>query len=160
MRSPRRSPWSRPDGRLADTTIAANLCPAAPLADPEQLCAALAVVGLAVLPRDTPVGPAGRALSQGQRRRLANARAVLRRPRIPLFDEPTAALGNPTADALLRAIRKALPDSAPVLALQDQDLTLLPGTRTTTIDLTGTTTPQPAEVPPRGWTRCLYAARL
>ncbi|MFF2079007.1 ATP-binding cassette domain-containing protein [Kitasatospora sp. NPDC058162] len=125
------------DDWLADTTVAANLCLAAPRADPERQRAALAAVGLAALRLDTPVGPGGRALSQGQRRRLAVARAILRRPRILLLDEPTAGLDHPTARALLHELRRALPDSALVLALQDQDLALLPWRPDTTVSLTG-----------------------
>ncbi|TQF01623.1 ATP-binding cassette domain-containing protein [Kitasatospora acidiphila] len=132
------------DDWLADATVAANLCLAAPLAAPEQLRAALAVVGLDALHPDTPVGQGGRALSQGQRRRLAVARAVLRRPRILLLDEPTAGLDRPTAEALLRELRRALPDSALVLALQEQDLALLPWRPDVAVDLTGPTTPRPA----------------
>ncbi|MFH9353626.1 ATP-binding cassette domain-containing protein [Kitasatospora sp. NPDC017646] len=123
------------DDWLADATVRANLCLAAPRADREQLRAALAAVDLATLPLDTPVGPAGRALSQGQRRRLAIARAILRRPRILLLDEPTAGLDRPTAEVLLGELRRELPDSALVLALQDRDIALLPWPPDVIVDL-------------------------
>ncbi|MET7354674.1 ATP-binding cassette domain-containing protein [Streptomyces mirabilis] len=123
------------DDWLADETVAANLRQAAPSADTGALRAALEVVGLSALSLDKPVGPGGRLLSQGQRRRLATARAVLRHPPILLLDEPVAGLDRPTAEALLAALSEALPETALVVALQEQDLGMLERTPTVIVRL-------------------------
>ncbi|WP_051712005.1 ATP-binding cassette domain-containing protein [Streptomyces sp. NRRL S-350] len=111
---------------LADSTVADNLRQAAPAADDAALRAALAVAALADLELDTPTGPLGSALSQGQRRRLGIARAVLREPAVLLLDEPVAGLDRPTAVRLLSGLRGALPRCALVVALPDQHHDLLP----------------------------------
>jgi ATP-binding cassette subfamily C protein CydC len=58
------------------------------------------------------LGEAGRGLSGGQARRLVLARAILKRPRLLLLDEPTEGLDQQTAVRVLAGIRAALPQAA------------------------------------------------
>ncbi|WP_329166274.1 ATP-binding cassette domain-containing protein [Streptomyces sp. NBC_01717] len=120
---------------IADATVAENLRQAAPGADNDTLRAALAAAALQQLPLHTPTGPLGSALSQGQRRRLVIARAVLRAPAVLLLDEPTTGLDERTAVRMLTCVRRALPDSALVIALPDRHHELIPFTATHTLRL-------------------------
>ncbi len=131
---------------IADATVAENLRQAAPGADDDTLRAALATAALEQLPLDTPTGPLGGALSQGQRRRLVIARALLRAPAVLLLDEPTAGLDDRTAVRMLTGLRRALPDSALVIALPDRHDDLLPFAATHTLRLEA----EPASVPAFG----------
>ena len=95
-------------------TLAENLRLAAPQATDEELKRVLSLVGLASQVNawpdglDTGIEEGGQSLSGGQRRRLAVARALLRRAAVTLLDEPTEGLEADAALALVTAIRRDL----------------------------------------------------
>ncbi|WP_346619132.1 thiol reductant ABC exporter subunit CydC [Blastococcus montanus] len=126
-----RMAWLPQEAHVFSSTVRANLAVAAPRgalagADGERrMRAALAATGLggllATLPAglDTPVGAGGTALSGGERRRLAAARALLADRDVVLLDEPTAHLDAPTAAALVRDLRSALAGRVVVCVTHD-----------------------------------------
>ncbi len=95
---------------LFSGTILDNLKLAAPFASFEQVVAAcrMAEIHTAIesLPHgyQTEIGERGAGLSGGQRQRLSIARALLKGPRILIFDEATASLDPSTAEQVARTI--------------------------------------------------------
>jgi ATP-binding cassette subfamily B protein len=90
--------------------LAENLRVAAPDATDAELIAALDATMLgpwfAALPQrlQTVLGERGRAMSTGERQRLAMARAVLANPRVVVLDEATGALDADTERALFASL--------------------------------------------------------
>jgi ATP-binding cassette subfamily C protein CydCD len=126
------SAWLPQEAHVFASTIRANLAMAAPrgeLAGPDgeaRMRTALTAAGLdgllAGLPDglDTQVGAGGTALSGGERRRLAAARALLADRDVVLLDEPTAHLDEPTAAALVDDLRRALAGRVVVCVTHDE----------------------------------------
>ncbi|MEU4316203.1 ABC transporter ATP-binding protein [Nocardia sp. NPDC024068] len=109
---------------LFSGTVASNLRYGDPEATDEQLWRALEIAQAADFVRampqglDTPVAQGGTTVSGGQRQRLAIARALVREPRVYLFDDSFSALDVATDARLREALRPATADAAVIIVAQ------------------------------------------
>src|SRR5207249_6108484 len=100
------------DNVLFAATVRENIASGVPLATLEQVQAAARLSNahefIMALPEgyETILGERGVTLSQGQRQRIAIARAAIRPAPILILDEPTAALDRKNENAVLEALER------------------------------------------------------
>jgi ABC-type multidrug transport system fused ATPase/permease subunit len=112
------------DAPLFDGSVRGNVAYARPEATEAEVRTALAAAAGGLvdeLPEgvETRVGQRGRALSGGQRRRVAMARALLQDAPVLVLDEPTAGLDAAASQRLLVPLRRLMADRATLLITHD-----------------------------------------
>lgn len=109
---------------LFSGTVASNLRLGAPAATEDELWRALTIAQardfVAAMPGglDAPIDQGGTNVSGGQRQRLAIARALVKAPRLYLFDDCFSALDAGTDARLRFALREATRDAVVVIVAQ------------------------------------------
>ncbi|WP_280300892.1 ABC transporter ATP-binding protein [Nocardia neocaledoniensis] len=109
---------------LFSGTVASNLRYGKPDATDEELWRALEVAQAADFVREmpqgleTPVAQGGTTVSGGQRQRLCIARALVRRPRVYLFDDSFSALDVATDARLRAALKPETADASVIIVAQ------------------------------------------
>jgi ABC-type multidrug transport system fused ATPase/permease subunit len=105
-----------------------NVAYGRPDATDEQVAAALEAAAAAGLADELPAGvqtrtgQRGRALSGGQRRRVAMARALLQDAPVLILDEPSTGLDAISTRRLLEPLRRLMRDRATLLITHDLEL--------------------------------------
>jgi thiol reductant ABC exporter CydD subunit len=120
--------WVPQHPTLLRGTVAENIRLGAPLASEETVRMAAVDAGadgfIHALPRgyETIVGDGGRAVSQGERRRIALARAFLRNAPLVILDEPTADLDAVSAQLVADAVDRLRSDRTVLLIAHRPEL--------------------------------------
>lgn len=116
------------DSAVLSGTLADNVRLGRLDADDEHVTAALREAGLGEVVDTHPdgihraVGERGVTLSGGQRQRLAVARAMVRRPRLVLLDEPSTGLDTPSVEALVDALQRLCAGRTTIVVTHDERL--------------------------------------
>ena len=114
------------------TSIRANIAYAFPsqpnLSSNENVIRAAKLAGLHTFIKsltdgyDTMIGEGGSLLSGGQTARLGLARAICRRPKILILDEPTAGLDGVSRGELVRMMRSLVKDGVTVIVVTHDEM--------------------------------------